>query len=86
MPALPAGDIPGVPRLEPLWGKLEACASFGPSVAAEAKVRRLYLYHHDPYHDDEIVAAKEAAGRKFFADRGLEIDCQAAAEGLSISV
>ena len=55
-------------------------------LAAEAKVRRLYLYHHDPYHDDEIVAAKEAAGRKIFADRGLEIDCQAAAEGLSISV
>ena len=55
-------------------------------LAAEAKVRRLYLFHHDPSHDDETVAAKEAFGRKFFADRGLEIECHAAAEGHSISV
>jgi phosphoribosyl 1,2-cyclic phosphodiesterase len=55
-------------------------------LAAEAKVRRLYLFHHDPSHDDETVAAKEAFGRKYFADRGLEIECQAAAEGHTISV
>jgi len=54
--------------------------------AADAKVKRLYLYHHDPFHDDETVAAKEALGRKFFAERGLEIECLAAAEGHSISI
>ena len=49
-------------------------------------MRRLYLYHHDPSHNDEIVAEKEAFGRKFFADRGLEIECLAAAEGQSVSL
>ena len=55
-------------------------------LAADAKVRRLYLYHHDPYHDDETVGAKEAAGRKYFAERGLEIECLAAAEGHSVTI
>ena len=55
-------------------------------LAADAKVRRLYLFHHDPSHDDETVAAMEAFGRKFFAERGLEIECLAAAEGHSISI
>lgn len=54
--------------------------------AAEAKVKRLYLYHHDPYHDDDTVAAKEAFGRKYFAERGLSIECLAAAEGHSVSI
>lgn len=66
------------------WG--HSCLSEVLKLAAEAKVRRLYLYHHDPSHDDETVAAKEALGRKFFADRGLEIECLAAAEGHSISL
>lgn len=55
-------------------------------MAADAKVKRLYLYHHDPYHNDETVAAKEAFGRRFFAERGLKIECLAAAEGHSISI
>jgi len=55
-------------------------------LAADAKVKRLYLYHHDPFHDDAAVAAKETAGRRYFAERGLEIECHAAAEGHSISI
>lgn len=66
------------------WG--HSCLSEVLKLAAEAKVRRLYLYHHDPSHDDGTVAEKEALGRKFFADRGLEIECLAAAEGHSISL
>lgn len=55
-------------------------------LAADAKVKRLYLYHHDPYHDDDTVAAMEAAGRKYFAERGVNIECVAASEGHSISI
>lgn len=66
------------------WG--HSCISEVLKLAAEAKVRRLYLYHHDPSHNDEIVAEKEAFGRKFFADRGLEIECMAAAEGQTVSL
>jgi len=66
------------------WG--HSCLTEVLKLAADAKVRRLYLYHHDPSHDDETVAAMEAFGRKFFAERGLEIECLAAAEGHSISI
>ena len=66
------------------WG--HSCLTEVLKLAAEAKVRRLYLYHHDPHQNDEAVAAKEAFGRKYFAERGLEIECLAAAEGHSISV
>jgi phosphoribosyl 1,2-cyclic phosphodiesterase len=66
------------------WG--HSCLTEVLKLAADAKVKRLYLYHHDPSHDDETVAAKEALGRKFFAERGLEIECLAAAEGHSISI
>jgi len=55
-------------------------------LAAEAKVKRLYLFHHEPHHDDETVAAKEALGRKIFAERGLAIECLAAAEGHSVTI
>ena len=66
------------------WG--HSCLTEVLKLAAEAKVRRLYLYHHDPYQNDEAVAAKEAFGRQYFAERGLEIECLAAAEGHSISI
>ena len=55
-------------------------------LAADAKVKTLYLYHHDLHHDDETVAAKEAFGRQYFAERKLDIECVAAAEGAALSL
>ena len=55
-------------------------------LAADAKVKKLYLYHHDLHHDDETVSAKEAFGRQYFAERKLDIECVAAAEGGSVSL
>ena len=55
-------------------------------LAADAKVKSLYLFHHDPHHDDETVERKEALGRRFFEERGLDIKCFCAAERQSISV
>ena len=66
------------------WG--HSCLTEVLKLAADARVGRLYLYHHEPFHDDETVARKEAFGRKFFAERGLPIECLAAAEGHSISL
>ena len=55
-------------------------------LAADAKVKKLYLYHHDLHHDDETVSAKEAFGRQYFAERKLDIVGVAAAEGASLSL
>jgi len=55
-------------------------------LAADAKVKQLYLYHHDLHHDDETVSAKEAFGRQYFAERKLDIECVAAAEGGAVSL
>lgn len=55
-------------------------------LAADAKVKRIYLFHHDPHHDDETVEKKEAFGKRFFEERGLNIECFCAMEGHSISL
>lgn len=55
-------------------------------LAADAKVKRLCLFHHDPHHDDETVEKKEALGKRFFKERDLDIECFCAMEGLSISL
>ncbi len=36
-------------------------------VAKAAKVKRLYLYHHDPLNDDKAMAKIERAAKKMFA-------------------
>jgi phosphoribosyl 1,2-cyclic phosphodiesterase len=55
-------------------------------LAADAKVKKLYLYHHDLHHDDETVSAKESFGQQYFAERGLDIECVSAAEGGTVSL
>lgn len=54
------------------------------SLANEAQVKRLYLFHHDPSHDDEAIARKEIFGRRFLEERGSDIQCWAAREGSSV--
>lgn len=53
-------------------------------LAEEARVKRLYLFHHDPAHDDDAVERKEAFGRRFFEARDSDIQCSAAREGVSV--
>ncbi|MBI5185928.1 MAG: response regulator [Nitrospinae bacterium] len=53
-------------------------------LAAEAKVKNVYLTHHDPDHDDARVEEKEAAARRFFEERGLDIQCYSAIEGSAV--
>jgi phosphoribosyl 1,2-cyclic phosphodiesterase/ActR/RegA family two-component response regulator len=66
------------------WG--HSCMTEVLKLAADARVKKLYLYHHDLHHDDETVSAKESFGRKYFAERKLDIECVAAAEGGSVSL
>jgi phosphoribosyl 1,2-cyclic phosphodiesterase len=56
------------------------------TLAAEARVKRLYLFHHDPSHDDEAIGRMEMIARYFFEQRRLPIHCWAAREGTAISI
>lgn len=56
------------------------------TLAAEARVKRLYLFHHDPSHDDEAIGRMEMIARYFFEQRRLGIQCWAAREGAAVSI
>ena len=55
-------------------------------LAADAEVKSLYLSHHDPSHNDDKVAEKEAYARRYFEERNLDIQCSAAIEGSSVII
>ncbi|HXW97593.1 MAG TPA: MBL fold metallo-hydrolase [Gemmatimonadales bacterium] len=72
---------------------IEARAGWGHStpeqavrLAAEARVRRLVLFHHEPEHSDADIDALLAGARAYAAQhcRGLELD--AASEGMSLTL
>jgi phosphoribosyl 1,2-cyclic phosphodiesterase len=53
-------------------------------VAAQANVRRLILFHHEPSHSDEMIDGIVAACRREIAQRQYRFECSAAAEGMEI--
>ena len=56
------------------------------TLAAVARVKRLYLFHHDPSHDDEAIGRMEMIARYFFDQRQLPIHCWAAREGSGVTI
>jgi phosphoribosyl 1,2-cyclic phosphodiesterase len=59
---------------------------FALRVAAEAEVKQLYLFHHDPSHSDEKVDDILRKCKKEVKTRGYKFECEAAAENLVISI
>ncbi len=55
-------------------------------VAAEAKVKRLYLFHHDHTHSDDKVDDILRKCKKEIKNRGYTFDCEAAIENTTISI
>lgn len=55
-------------------------------VAAEGKVKRLVLFHHDPAHDDAKVDEILRKCRKEIKTQKYRFDCVAAAEGMEIEI
>lgn len=55
-------------------------------VAAEANVRRLYLFHHDQNHSDDKVDDILKKCKKEVKSRGYKFDCEAAIENTTISI
>ncbi|HVV74177.1 MAG TPA: MBL fold metallo-hydrolase, partial [Verrucomicrobiae bacterium] len=65
------------------WG--HGCLDEVVALALEAKVKRLFLFHHDPDHSDAMIAEMLEHARNLVpAGKSLEID--AAREGLSFGV
>jgi phosphoribosyl 1,2-cyclic phosphodiesterase len=66
------------------WGHSSLSATV--EVALKANVRTLALFHHDPMHSDEVVAAMEAEARRLILSRGAALQCFAAREKQTIPV
>lgn len=54
------------------------------SIALEAKVRKLILFHHDPAHDDEKIDEMLERARLLVVESGQPLEVEAAREGAEI--
>jgi phosphoribosyl 1,2-cyclic phosphodiesterase len=64
------------------WG--HCTIDYAVSVAVQARVRRLVMFHHDPAHDDDQMDELAAEARRLGERSGLEVI--AAYEGLHLSL
>ena len=61
------------------WGHSAISATV--EVALAAQVRSLAFFHHDPLHDDPMVAAMAETANRLISARGSSLQCFAAEEG-----
>jgi phosphoribosyl 1,2-cyclic phosphodiesterase/ActR/RegA family two-component response regulator len=64
------------------WG--HGCVDDVVALALNANVKRLYLFHHDPSHDDAKVTSMVEWGRQFVAALGEKLTVEAAREGAEV--
>ena len=64
------------------WG--HCTIEYAVAVAAAAKVKRLALFHHDPFHDDDTIERMTRSAR--MCGERLGVDVFAATEGLSVDL
>ena len=64
------------------WG--HSSISSAVSLALEAEIQTLVLFHHDPHHDDEKVDAMLESARHLVAKSGKALKVEAAQEGAEI--
>ncbi len=64
------------------WGHspVESIVEF----AVKAKVKRLALFHHDPYHDDAFIDGMVKHAQQLLAGQKSSIECFGAKEGMEI--
>jgi CheY-like chemotaxis protein/phosphoribosyl 1,2-cyclic phosphodiesterase len=55
-------------------------------LAHKASVKTLNIFHHDPDQDDDAIDAKLASARATLAELGSDTQCEAPAEGQSITL
>ncbi len=54
------------------------------SLAIEAEVRKLFLFHHDPNHDDRFIDSMVEAARMLVLEKGSPLEVEAAREGAEV--
>ena len=69
-------------ELKRTWG--HCTVEYAVWVAAVSKAKRLALFHHDPYHDDEMIEKMTRAAQACGEQLGVEVF--AAHEGMSIDL
>jgi phosphoribosyl 1,2-cyclic phosphodiesterase len=66
------------------WG--HACLDDVINLALEAKVKHLFLFHHDPEHDDARIHRMVRQGRKLVAAKKGKLKVDAAREGVVVKL
>jgi phosphoribosyl 1,2-cyclic phosphodiesterase len=66
------------------WG--HGCVDKVVALALEARAKRLYLFHHDPNHDDAKINEMVAHAKKLVARNGNALHVEAAREGLTVEL
>jgi phosphoribosyl 1,2-cyclic phosphodiesterase len=66
------------------WG--HGCVDRVVQLAVECEVQRLFLFHHDPNHDDATITEMVAYARKLAKSLGSRLEVDAAREGVSIDI
>ena len=56
------------------------------SLALEAEAKTLFLFHHDPTHDDAKISQMLAHARKLVAARKAQLNIEAAREGAVVEL
>ena len=54
------------------------------SLAVDAAVRKLFLFHHDPNHDDKFIDEMVEAARMLVLEKGKPLEVEAASEGAEV--
>ncbi len=66
------------------WG--HGCLDDVVSLAIEAEAKTLFLFHHDPSHDDAKVSQMLAHARNIVATRKAKLNVEAAREGVTVEL
>jgi ribonuclease BN (tRNA processing enzyme) len=66
------------------WG--HGCLDRVVKMAIHAQVKHLYLFHHDPNHDDETIDQMATYARKLARAQGSSLQVEAAREGTEVKI
>jgi phosphoribosyl 1,2-cyclic phosphodiesterase len=66
------------------WG--HGCMEEVVLFSIDAGIRKLFLFHHDPEHDDRKISEMLAEARRLVESRGASLEVEAAREGMSIEL
>ena len=66
------------------WG--HGCLDDVVALALDAEVKKLFLFHHDPNHDDAKVSQMQAHARQLVAARKCKLQVEAAREGVTVEL